>query len=143
MTLFVPAEGRPFVDGATGAVNLRRILLPMDPGTDARPAMVRAVRSAALLGDRDLEIVLLHVSEEEAPRASDAPQLPYCRWTVMERPGEVVPEILAAAAELEVDAIYLATTWSKGGVGRSGGDVTESVIAGASCPVMAVPTLGS
>jgi nucleotide-binding universal stress UspA family protein len=143
MTLFVPAEGRPFVDGATGAVRLSRILLPMEPGTDARPAMVRAVRSAALLEDRDLEIVLLHVSEDEAPRAADAPQLPYCRWTVMERPGEVVPEILAAAEELEVDAIYLSTTWSKGGLGKSGGDVTESVIAGASCPVMAVPAHGS
>ncbi len=140
-TLFVPAEGRTFVDGSTGAVTLGRILLPMDPSTDARPAMTRAVRSAALLEDPDLEIVLLHVSGGEAPRAADAPQLPYCRWTVMERPGEVVPEILSAAEELEVDAIYLSTTWSKGGFGKSGGDVTESVIAGASCPVMAVPAL--
>ena len=142
-TLFVPAEGRSFVDGATGAVTLRRILLPMDPHTDARPAMIRAVRSASLLDDPDLEVVLLHVSDGDPPRAGDAPQLPYCRWTVMQRPGEVVPQILAAAEELEVDAIYLSTTWSKGGFGKSGGDVTESVIAGASCPVMAVPALGA
>lgn len=142
-TLFVPAEGRSFVDGATGEVTLQRILLPVDPATDAKPAMLRAVRSAALLDDPDLEIVLLHVSDGEGPRVQDAPQLPYCRWTLEERPGEVVEEILRAADELAVDAIYLSTTWSKGGFGRTGGDVTESVIAGASCPVMAVPALGT
>ena len=70
----------------------------------------------------------------EGPRVQDAPQLPYCRWTLEERPGEVVEGILRAADELAVDAIYLSTTWSKGGFGRTGGDVTESVIAGASCP---------
>ncbi len=139
-TLFVPAEGRTFVDGDTGRVTLRRILLPMDPETDASPAMLRAVRSAALLEDPMLEITLLHVTDGAPPRAIDAPQLPYCRWTAVERPGKVVNGILAAAEEFKSDAIYMATTWSKGGFGREEGDVTEQVVAGAPCPVMAVPT---
>lgn len=141
-TLFVPAQGRTFVDGDTGRVTLRRILLPMDPETDARPAMLRAVRSAALLEDPSLEITLLHISDGTEPRAVDAPQLPYCRWLAVERPGKVVDGILAAADEFESDAIYMATTWSKGGFGREEGDVTEQVVAEAPCPVMAVPTAG-
>mgnify|MGYP001813146435 CR=1 FL=1 len=140
LTLFVPSQGRTFVDGDTGRVTLRRILLPMDPETDASPAMLRAVRSAALLEDPSLEITLLHVTDGSAPRAVEAPQLPYCRWTAVERPGGVVDGILAAAEEFQSDAIYMATTWSKGGFGREEGDVTEQVVAGAPCPVMAVPT---
>ena len=139
-TLFVPAEGRDFVDGDTGRVTLRRILLPMDPETDASPAMLRAVRSAALLEDPSLEITLLHITDGTVPRAVEAPQLPYCRWTAVERPGKVVEGILSAAEEFQSDAIYMATTWSKGGFGREEGDVTEQVVAGAPCPVMAVPT---
>jgi nucleotide-binding universal stress UspA family protein len=139
-TLFVPAEGRGFVDGDTGRVTLRRILIPMDPETDASPAMLRAVRSAALLEDPSLEITLLHITDGTEPRAIEAPQLPYCRWFAVERPGKVVEGILAAAEEFESDAIYMATTWSKGGFGREEGDVTEQVVAGARCPVMAVPT---
>lgn len=139
-TLFVPAEGRTFVDGDTGRVTLRRILLPMDPQTDASPAMLRAVRSAALLEDPSLEITLLHITDGSEPRAIDAPQLPYCRWFAVERPGKVVDGILAAAEEFQSDAIYMATTWSKGGFGREEGDVTEQVVAEAPCPVMAVPT---
>jgi nucleotide-binding universal stress UspA family protein len=139
-TLFVPAAGRTFVDGDTGRVTLRRILLPMDPETDASPAMLRAVRSAALLEDPSLEITLLHITDGSEPRAIEAPQLPYCRWFAVERPGKIVDGILAAAEEFQSDAIYMATTWSKGGFGREEGDVTEQVVTEAPCPVMAVPT---
>lgn len=45
-TLFVPEGGRYFVDADSGAVTLERILVPVDPGTDPSPAMVRAVSAA-------------------------------------------------------------------------------------------------
>lgn len=48
MTLFVPDGARVFVDGATGEVTLKRILIPVDPATDPRPAMVRAVNAGPL-----------------------------------------------------------------------------------------------
>ncbi len=143
LTLFVPAEGRVFVDGATGEVTLRRILVPVDPATDPRPAMVRAVRSAALLEDPSLEITLLHVSDEDEAHITDVPDLPFCRWNVERRSGPVVEQILATADDLQVDAIYMSTTWSKAGFGKIEGGVTEGVLAGAACPVAAVPVLAS
>ena len=137
-TLFVPSGARPFVDGATGDVSLARILLPVDPGTDPRPAMLRAVQAAALLEDPDVEITLLHVGDDDAP-SLQAPDLPYCRWRVLRRGGDVVTEILAAAEDVTADAIYMSSGWHEGRRPRGKGGTTEQVIQGAPCPVAVVP----
>jgi nucleotide-binding universal stress UspA family protein len=138
-TLFIPAGGRTFVDGATGEVTLRRILIPVDPATDPRPAMIRAVNAAALVENPELEITLLHVTDGEEIRPTEAPELPYCRWNVMQRAGGVVEQILSVADEIDADAIYMSTTWNKAGFGKVAGGVTEAVLAGAPCPVAVVP----
>ena len=145
-TLFVPAERRPFVDGDTGEVTLHRILLPIDPATDPRPAMLRAVQAAALLDDPSLEITLLHVhtGDAEDTPTTDAPQLPFCQWKVLvRRSDDVVGEILGVADEIQADAIYMSTSWHKPGLGRREGGVTEAVLEKASCPVAAVPVDGA
>ena len=139
MTLFIPEGGRNFVQSATGEVTLRRILVPVDPATDPRPAMARAVRSAALLDDPSLEITLLHVGPEGEHENTDVPDLPFCKWNVLQRPGDVVEGILGVAEQIQADAIYMSTTWSKAGFGKTGRGVTEAVISGANCPVGAVP----
>lgn len=138
-TLFVPHGSRPFVDGATGELSLGRILVPVDPETDPRPAMLRAVLSAALLDDPSLEITLLHVGDGEEEAVTDVPQLPFCRWHVARRPGDVVEGILCVAEETDADAIYMTTAWSRPSLARRDGSVTERVIAGAPCPVATVP----
>lgn len=142
-TLFVPAGCRPFVDGTTGTVTLRRILVPIDPATDPRPAMLRAVQSAALLDDPSLEITLLHVQTDDAAEipSTEAPELPYCKWSVeVHRSDDVVRTILDAADEGSADAIYMPTSWSKPGLVRGTGGVTEAVLRGAPCPVAVVPS---
>lgn len=137
-TLFVPSGARSFVDAASGAVSLRHILLPVDPGTDPRPAMLRAVQAAALLDDPAIEITLLHVGED-ASAAMDLPQLPYCRWNVVRRRGDVVEEILGAAQDLSADAIYMSSGWHEGRRPFGKGGITEQVLHGAPCPVAVVP----
>lgn len=138
-TLFVPHGCRPFVDADSGAVSLRRILLPIHPGTDARPAMIRALRSAELLEDPALEITLLHVGEGEEVNIGELPELPFCRWNAVRRSGEPAEQIVGVAEELSADAIYMSTSWSKPSVGRAEGGVTEAVLHEAGCPVAAVP----
>ena len=137
-TLFIPSGGRTFVDADTGNVTLSRILLPVDPGTDPRPAMLRAVQAAALLEDPDIEITLLHVTEDESP-PMELPHLPYCRWHVLKRRGDVVGEILGAADHMGADAIYMSTGWHEGRRPRGWGGITERVLQGAPCPVAVVP----
>lgn len=137
-TLFIPGGARTFVDPKTGAVTLRRILLPVDPGTDPRPAMLRAVQAAALMDDPSIEITLLHVTQDDAA-AVDLPQLPYCRWNVLKRVGDVVDGILSTAHEIEADAIYMSTGWHEGRRPRGKGGITEQVLQGAPCPLAVVP----
>ncbi|HUF74791.1 MAG TPA: universal stress protein [Longimicrobiales bacterium] len=137
-TLFVPSGGRSFVDAGTGAVSLHRILVPVDPGTDPRPAMVRAVQAAALMDDPAIEITLLHVGDDEGA-SMELPRLPYCRWNVLQRRGDVVEEILGAAADISADAIYMSTGWHEGRRPRGRGGITEQVLHGAPCPVAVAP----
>ena len=138
-TLFVPEGARPFVVGATGEVTLRRILVPVDPATDPRPAMLSAVSAAELVEDPSLEITLLHVGDGEESTLTNVPQLPFCKWNVIHRTGEVVEQILAVSEEIRADAIYMSTTWRKAGFGQAEGYVTERVLHGALCPVAVVP----
>ena len=138
-TLFVPDGGRDFVRRGTGRVTLRRILIPVHPGTDPMPAMSRAVHAAALLDDPSLEITLLHIGPGAPFDQTDLPDLPFCRWHMAQRSGDVVQGILDAAEEFEADAIYMPTAWSKASFGRLDGGVTEAVVANAVCPVAAVP----
>lgn len=138
-TLFVPHDCRPFVSAETGEVTVKRILVPMDPATDPRPAMIRAVRLAELLGDPDLEITLLHVGDGDEAMVEDLPQLPFCRWNGVRRSGDPAEQILMLAEELTADAIYMSTSWSRRSLGSSEGGVTEAVLQGADCPVATVP----
>jgi nucleotide-binding universal stress UspA family protein len=140
-TLFVPAGARPIVSAETGTVTLRRILLPVHPATDPKPAMMRAVQSATLLDDPDLEVTLLHIGAEPEEREMDLPQLPYCQWRALARPGrDAAAGILEAAAEIEADAIYMASSWQKPGLASKVGGVTEAVLERATCPVAVVPS---
>ena len=141
-TLFVPDGARPFVSGETGAITLRRILIPIEPTTDPRPAMLRAVRSAALLEDSELEITLLHVGDGEDSVATEVPHLPYCRWNAIQRTGDVTEAILDVAEDTSADAIYMSTSWRKPGLVGSKGGVTERVLGRADCPVAVVPVVG-
>jgi nucleotide-binding universal stress UspA family protein len=141
MTLFVPEGGRYFVDPTSGAVSLRRILVPVDPSTDPRPAMLRAVQAASLMDDPMVEITLLHVSDEGDVQGMDVPALPFCRWNVVRQSGDIVAGILEAAERSSADAIYMSTAWSRPGLVRAEGGVTEAVLAAAPCPVATVPVL--
>lgn len=139
-TLFVPHGVRPFVSAATGEITLKRILIPLDGRTDPRPAMLRAVRSAALLDDPQLEVTLLHVGEDgDEALVPDLPQLPFCRWNAVRKRGEPATEILALAAEIGTDAIYMTTAWSRHPISSVEPGVTEAVLHGARCPVATVP----
>lgn len=141
-TLFVPTGVRPFVDGASGEVSLRRILLPIDPSTDPRPAMLRAVQAAALLEDPSLEITLLHVQggDGEDTPTTEVPDLPYCNWSAEVRHADdVAATILGVAEQISADAIYMSTSWHRPFLGRPAGGITEAVLHAAPCPVATIP----
>jgi len=139
VSLFVPHGCRPFVSGATGQVWLRRILVPIDDEVDPRPAVLHALRSAALADDPTLEITLLRLGEEWPHVVDDLPVLPFCTWNSVHRRGRPADQILGLASELRADAIYMPTTRSWPTSTSPSHGVTEAVIQGAPCPVATVP----
>ncbi len=138
-TLFVPSGSRPFVSSETGEVALDKIVIPVARGAEAKPAMLLAVRTAVALGNPNLEITLLHVGRAGDELSGDAPELPFCRWSVLRRSGDVVDEILQVTDELQADAVFMTTTWARPSLRRRDVGVTERVLHAISCPLVAVP----
>ena len=135
MTLFVPRGCRGVVS-VDGVIHLRRILIPVDHQPNAQEAVIRAVRAAEAFGDEPVEITVLYVNGGALPQF-DRPNTQACVWKERRRSGDVVEAILDEAQE--ADLIVLATEGRHGFVDALRGSVTESVVHGAPCPVLAVP----
>jgi nucleotide-binding universal stress UspA family protein len=135
MTLFVPRGCRGIVS-MDGVIQLHRILIPVDYEPNAQEAVVRAVRAAEAFGDDTVEILLLHVNGDRMPQLH-RPNSQACVWKELRRDGDVVETILNAATE--ADLIVMATEGRQGFVDAIRGSVTEQVVRGAPCPVLAVP----
>lgn len=135
MTLFVPRGCRGIVS-MDGVIQLRRILIPVDHQPNAQEAVIRAVRAAEAFGDEPVEIQLLHVNGSTLPQLS-RPESEACVWRELGREGDVTEVILDGANE--ADLIVMATEGRHGFVDAVRGSVTEQVVRGAPCPVLAVP----
>jgi nucleotide-binding universal stress UspA family protein len=138
MTLFVPRGCRGIVS-IDGTIHLRRILLPVDHEPDAQEAVIRAVRTAEAFGDESVEVVILHVDGGDLPQFKRPPSQA-CTWKETHGEGDVAAAILGAALE-DVDLIIMATEGRQGIVDALRGSVTERVVRGAPCPVLAVPAM--
>jgi nucleotide-binding universal stress UspA family protein len=135
MTLFVPRGCRGIVS-VDGVIRLRRILLPIDHQPDGQEAVIRAVRAAAAFGDDVVEIVALHANGSTVPQL-DYPKSKACSWKELRRNGDVARIILDAGRN--ADLIVMATEGRQGALDALRGSVTEQVVRGADCPVLAVP----
>ena len=135
MTLFVPRGCRGIVS-TDGVIRLRRILLPIDHQPDAQEAVIRAVRAAEAFGDDRVEIVVLHANGGIVPQL-DYPKTKTCSWSELRGNGDVAKIILDAARN--ADLIVMATEGREGAFDALRGSVTEQVVRGADCPVLAVP----
>jgi nucleotide-binding universal stress UspA family protein len=98
------------------------------------------VRAAEAFGDDVVEIVLLHVNNGDFP-SLQRPSSESCVWKEMRGEGDAAVAILDAAQE-EVDLIIMATEGRRGIVDALRGSVTDRVVRGAPCPVLAVPARG-
>ena len=137
MTLFVPNEGRGFVDLENGRLTLRRILVPVADTPDAHGAIVRATRAAEAFGDGAVPIRLLRVGGDPVlPRIE-----PSDAWTLepVRAEGDVIDEILRASED--ADMLVMPTDGRDGVLDAFRGSHTERILRGAALPVLAVPSV--
>ena len=140
MTLFVPNDvERSIVSISDGHVTLNNILVPVDHAPDAGPAIEFATRAAAVAGDGDVAITLLHVGADGALPNVAAPSGDGWSIAWMRRDGETVAEIAAAAAATRADLIVMPTAGRSGVFEALNGSTTERVLRRARCALLAVP----
>lgn len=138
-TLFVPRRVNGFVDAASGAVHLKRILVPIDHDPRPAAAIGAAAGLARIFGLGEVHFILLFVGpEHECPSAAIPEQPGWTREVVCED-GDVVEAILNASDEREADLIVMATHGHDGFLDALRGTTTERVLRGAKCPLLAVP----
>ena len=87
-----------------------------------------------------LRQVSLHVNGGEFPQLK-LPEGKAWAWKELRRQGDVVAAILDAAKQ--ADLIVMATEGRHGVIDAMRGSITESVVRGAPCPVLAVPERSS
>jgi len=140
ITLFVPEEGNSFIQLENGDISLQRILLPVDHQPSPTAAIIYATRAAqALAVDNAVEIVLLHIGNDETVFDVDLPENPNWRFRKETRSGDPVEEIISAANKFSSDIIIMTTAGHEGIFDALRGSTTEQVLRKACCPLLAVP----
>lgn len=137
-TLFLPDHGAGFVDDADGALQLRRILVPIAAAPNPQRAVDSAARFAQTLHLEEVDFTLLHVGERAEIPPVRTPAMPGWTWHCDVREGGIAEGILAAAAEHVADLIVMSTDGQHGFLDALRGTVTERVLREANCPLLAV-----
>jgi nucleotide-binding universal stress UspA family protein len=131
--LIVPNQSRGFVDAATGAIDLHRILIPAADAIQARRGVAAARSLLALVGVTDTELEIVHVGDDD-------PAIAELGVPITRASSDVETAISRVARERRVCLIVMPTRGHD-----SVGDVllgshTEHVIRDADCPVLSVPS---
>ena len=139
MTLFVPEHGPGFISPANGAVNLHRVLIPVDHEPVAQSAIEEAFFLAEGLGCQNVEFKLLHVGTEKGMPTLFLPHHPDYKWQDRLTNGDPVEVILREAALWSADLLVFTTQGHRDFFDAWRGSTSERVLRGAHCPVLAVP----
>ena len=138
-TLFLPPGTRGFVDPETGTLQLRNVLIPIDHRPRPQAAAREAERLCRTLSLSEIALHLVYVGEQRGMPALEIETNSPLEVTRSVRSGDVVDQILAAAAECPADLIAMATAGHQGFLDALRGSTTERVLRHAPCPVLAVP----
>lgn len=137
--LLLPAGHPGFVDPETGALRLRKILVPMGDAKAAQAAIDAAVRLAELTGEHKGDLVLVHVGDDsEAPAVTLHGGLGWGRRWVPAH-GSVVDEVVGLAQAEHADLIVMASRGHDSLLDSLLGSHTERVLRRSPCAVLAVP----
>ena len=140
LSLITPRRSLGFISSETGAVQLRHVLIPFDHEPSPARAFEALTALTRLLGVEELEVSLFHVGPEDAAPPVHIPDVPGWKIEKTFWDGDVVDHILDAAENRNSDLIVMATHGRHGALDAWRGSVTERVIRGARCPILAVPT---
>ncbi len=132
--LIVPTDVAGFVDSATGAFTLGRVLVPVAAEPDPTHALTLLARLLGGLGIAAEQLDFVHVGDKPPAIAYGEDQKPVTVRTIQ---GPVVDAILAEADGAGL--IVMPTRGEDSLLDRLRGTHTERVLRQAPCPVLAIP----
>lgn len=138
-TLFVSDQARGLVDPATGALRLKRVLVPITSAVPQQPLIDELTLLLTRLGAEHVAFTFVHVGGDETLPALSLPERTDWMWSTDRRNGSVVEQILEAEVAHQADLIAMATHGHDSVVDAIRGSTTERVLRRAGCPVFAVP----
>jgi nucleotide-binding universal stress UspA family protein len=141
-TLLFPIDAPGFVASDSGAISLRRIVIPVGDAEAAEAAVERAAWLGDLVGADELELVLLHVGPGDAPKV-DVPLHEGWTWRAKQAEGHLEDVVAEAAAESGPGCVVVMATRGRDSiVDALVGSHTERVLRRAQCPLLMVPLPG-
>jgi nucleotide-binding universal stress UspA family protein len=138
-TLFVPSHVEGFIEKASGLPRLRRILIPVNAGSHPQRAIDTAAQLAATLGCDNQTGIVMQVGDDSTLNRIRFPYQDGWLWHSMTCHGNVVDVILGMGADFDVDLIVMTTAGHDSLLDLMRGSITERVLHGARCPVLALP----
>jgi nucleotide-binding universal stress UspA family protein len=138
-TLFIPAGVEGFVSMETGALNLRRILIPVSREPNPQPAIDVATELATLLGSENVLFEMIHIGTDENFPKVNQPEHHGWTWERLIAKGNPVDWILATGKEFDVDLIVMMTEGHNNVIDLLRGNTTERVLRDARAPLLAIP----
>jgi nucleotide-binding universal stress UspA family protein len=138
-TLFIPTHVEGFVSKETGAVSLRRVLIPVHEQPHPQAAVDLTAGLTELLGCERVTGLLIHVGKPETALALTYPMRKGLIWRSMICHGDIVDVILGMGEDFDVDLIVMVTSGHDSLLDMLRGSTTERVLRGARCPLLAIP----
>jgi nucleotide-binding universal stress UspA family protein len=138
VSLFLRDGARSFVDVKTGALLVKKVLIPIDGKLDCIPA-IRRLEAKIKLISPSAEFQLLYIGEK-APELTDHRGKPVGR-PIMVRTGPVVETILGVARSSRADLIAMPTAGRHGLLDALRGSTTAAVLEDARWPLVTIPVV--
>lgn len=143
MTLFVPRRVMGFVAQATGELRLNNILIPITKPEDSLRSAQGAAALASALGAEKVCFTFLYVGVKETALPIEMAMKTGWSAQSLVVQGSVVDQILGVAEDYNADLIVMKTEGHKGFLDILRGSISERVLRGTKCPILAIPQYAS
>lgn len=138
-TLLLPRGAPGLVDPETGALRLRRVVVPVTDDVPQQPLVDQLGRLLAAIGAGPVAFTMVHVGAAVTLPRVALPRREGWTWRTDLRAGGVVEQVLEAVAEHDADLVATATRGHDSVLDAILGSKTERWLRKARRPLLAVP----
>lgn len=135
-TLFIPSGARPFVEECTGAITLKKIIIPVENSTFLYSALKSLRKILSLIPNAGIQIIGLHAGAKFP--VIDPAHTDGFDWRPVLSSETILTAILNCVKENDADLIVMATNGRNTLSQKIIGSHTEQVLRNSTCPLLSI-----